>query len=75
MTITVMYSCAGCGLEKAAVDVPAREQEDVTVWMARTMLRVSAHHVRVSPSCPAETLSDLMIPIAGADRVGGPSIQ
>lgn len=75
MTIDVKYSCPMCGLAKVIVRVPARVDEDVRVWMDQTIALVGADHGRRSPDCHPEELHDLMIPMTGADRVGGPSLQ
>lgn len=76
MTITVLYSCAGCRLRNATVVVPAREStEDVAVWMNDTVRRVSADHRRRSPFCRARAMQEVKIPMTGAERIGGPSIQ
>ena len=75
VTITVFYSCLLCGLQKAACVVPAREDEDVRVWMDSTIRRVSVDHDMRSPNCHPDTLSELMIPMTGTDRIGGPILQ
>lgn len=75
MTIAVKYSCPACGLKAVSVDVPARTDEDVLVWMKQTIRLTSEDHARRSPHCHPERLHDLMIPMAGAARVGGPSLQ
>jgi hypothetical protein len=77
MTITVLYSCVSCGLNKIPLDVPARDSPavDVVLWMQSTVERVADDHRRRSPSCDAKKLSDLLIPITGTDRIGGPAVQ
>lgn len=75
MNITVKYSCADCGLERVSCDVPARGEEDVIVWMEATASLASKDHNRRSPLCRPTTLTELMIPMSGTDRVGGPAIQ
>lgn len=73
MTITVKYSCDGCGLKRVEADVPARTTEDVVVWMDRTVRLLSRDHARRSPGCHPKALQEVMIPIgAGVDRIGGP---
>lgn len=72
LTITVLYSCDLCGLTDAHCDVPAREDEDVLVWMEQTIQLVAANHHRRSPLCRPKTLKNLMIPMTGRDRIGGP---
>jgi len=71
LMITVFYSCPACGLKDVAVVVPARETEDVRVWMDKTIRLTCDDHAQRSPSCHPEQLHDLKIPITGADRVGG----
>jgi hypothetical protein len=75
MTITVRYSCYDCGLTKVSCVVPAREDEDVLVWMDQTLRRLAADHDQRSPSCHPTMLHDLMIPMSHADRIGGPPLQ
>lgn len=74
MTITVKYSCHDCGLVKAECVVPARQDEDVVVWMEHTIRLAAQDHARRSPRCHPKQLHDLMIPMPpGTDRVGGPA--
>ena len=75
MDITVLYSCALCGLDRAPCSVPVRRDEDVRLWMDATIRLVAANHAYRSPDCTAQQLSDLMIPMTGADRMGGPAVQ
>jgi len=75
MTITVLYSCHGCGLSKVTCEVPARTTEEIVNWVQNVMgpaLRVD--HDSRSPNCTSN-LADVMIPISGADKIGGPAIQ
>lgn len=69
------YSCPLCGVLKAEVDVPARGEEDVIAWMDRTILVLAVDHARRSPDCHPDKLVDVMIPLDGTDRVGGPVLQ
>lgn len=72
MTIDVLYTCKGCGLDKVKVPVPTRGDEDVVKWMESTMRLLAVEHRRRSPRCFAERL-DLMVPTTGrGDRLGGP---
>lgn len=75
LTIIVFYSCALCGLRRVPVTVPARAAEDVLDWMAVTVRRVSDDHHTRSPHCRPATLTDLLIPASGTDRIGGPAIN
>jgi hypothetical protein len=72
---TVRYSCDLCGLEKIPVDVRAREEEDVLVWMEYVGRCLAEDHFSRSPHCRPKTLSRVMIPMLGTDRIGGPAIQ
>jgi hypothetical protein len=71
LTINVFYSCAECGLQDIEVPVPARESEDVIQWMDKTMPLLCADHDKHSPHCRPKELSNIKIPMAGADRIGG----
>lgn len=74
VTIEVLYSCAGCGLQRVSAAVPARTTENVVDWLEKVAARVlSADHQRRSPLCRSTVMSEVMIPISGADRVGGAS--
>lgn len=75
MNITCKYSCPPCGLKRVALDVPARSVESVTAWMDATVRRISADHRRRSPHCHAPKLEELLIPMTGTDKVGGPAVQ
>lgn len=73
LTIDCKYSCAGCGLYRVVVSVPARTTEELFVWMDWVAAKaISEDHARRSPSCTSRTISELMIPITGASKVGGP---
>ena len=76
LTITVRYSCHECGLKNIEVPVQARGAEDIVTWVEEIMIVACGHdHMRRSPSCHPEILSDIMIPIDGVDRVGGAPAQ
>jgi len=75
LTIRVFYSCPLCGLVKTAVDVPARDEEDVRVWMEQTVRLTGEDHARRSPDCHPQRLHDLMITMTGLDRIGGATMQ
>lgn len=77
MTITIQYSCSSCGLHDAEVAVTARlQQMDVVVWVQEVMGRaIAENHVSRSPRCQAVMMSDVKIPISGAEWVGGPVVQ
>lgn len=75
--IQVLYSCAACGLQRVPVDVPARvETEDVLHWVEQTLgMAMKADHTRRSPACRAAGVQDVMIPMTGAEKIGGPVVQ
>ena len=75
LTIRCFYSCPLCGLKKAAVEVQARGSEDVVAWMDATIRTIAADHRRRSPLCRPVQLHDLMIPIHGSEKIGGPSVS
>lgn len=73
LTIKVQYSCHECGLYKAECEVPARADKDLERWLEVLGQHLLANHMLRSPNCGAESLADVMIPMAhGSDRVGGP---
>lgn len=73
LTTRVRYSCPLCNVVKAEVDVPARGAEDVITWTEKVMIIALAQdHARRSPTCRPRKLVDIMIPLTGTDRVGGP---
>lgn len=75
-TILVYYSCPDCGLKKVACSVKAREEEDVIQWMEGVMMgALKRDHERRSPTCRPKALVDIMIPMQGASKVGGPTVQ
>lgn len=75
VTTRVLYSCVPCGLRRVPVDVPARGEEDVLAWMEKLGHAMSMDHARRSPHCHPESLTEVMIPMTGTDRVGGPVLS
>lgn len=74
--ITIKYSCDACGLRDTELSVPGREGEDIMEWMEKTVgQHIRKDHYVKSPSCDAESVQNLMIPITGAQKVGGPAIN
>ncbi len=74
--IPVRYSCTLCGTLKQTVQVPAREQhEDLKRWMDKTIRLLGKDHHARSPLCMPKELHDLMIPVDGAEWIGGPPIH
>lgn len=73
LTITIKYSCHSCGIFRRAIQVPARTpDEDVIAWTEAAVRIVARDHRTERPGCKATSLSELMIPITGTSRVGGP---
>ena len=71
VTIRCSYSCRGCGLVDAAVDVPARTSEDVAIWLEKICAQsVANDHVQRSPLCQSR-VCDLKIPITGSLAIHG----
>ena len=75
MTTEVQYSCNLCGINRATVAVQAREAEPIVDWMRTLTLRLQQDHGQRSPSCRADSLSEVLVPMTGRDKVGGPVIQ
>ena len=72
-TIQVKYSCGQCGIHRVVVDVTARSTEDVAEWMERilTPSLVRDHEAR-SPHCQPKSLTEVLIPVTGTEKIGGP---
>ncbi len=75
IAIRVLYTCRLCGLDNVGVDVPARGDENVLVWMDSTARQLSEDHAKRSPNCYPKTLDEIKIPITGANKVGGPCVN
>ena len=74
--IKVKYSCALCGIRRREVDVPARGTEDVVAWLRDVATpALIRDHQRTSPHCQPTSLSEVMIPVSGTEKVGGPVVQ
>ena len=72
-TITVLYSCDPCGVRRREVAVRERgPAEDVKAWTDATVRAIARHHREQCPFCQADTLSELMIPLTGRRKIGGP---
>jgi hypothetical protein len=73
VTITCMYTCNECGIYRRGVPVPARTTEEVVDWMNDVAVPlICADHASLSPFCHPTKLSELMIPVTGASKIGGP---
>lgn len=74
--ITVKYSCAGCGIQRREVQVPARTTEDVVAWIKQTVAHcLSDDHGAQSPQCRNRTMSEVMIPIPKEAEFIGQQIE
>lgn len=73
--ITCFYTCKQCGLNEIPVEVPARDEEDVVVWVKASAEIMGADHEKRNPTCPSRKI-DLKIPVPpGAEKIGGPTVQ
>ena len=75
MTIGVKYSCALCGLHRVTVDVQAREDEPIGEWMEAMARQLAEDHEKRSPICHPKQLTEVMVPMTGAVKLGGPALQ
>lgn len=75
MTIEAFYSCPDCGLQRVRCEVPTRVEEDVIAWMNAALVHIGADHGRRSPGCHPKEFTDVMIPMTGANKIGGPAVQ
>jgi hypothetical protein len=74
--IKIKYSCLQCSLKNIVLEVPARGDEDVVAWMQNSVgANIKKDHTLRSPECPADSAQEVMIPMTGTDRIGGPTIQ
>lgn len=74
--INIMYSCDECGIHRRTVQVRARDERDVVAWMNEVLIvAISMDHEVKSPRCAARKISNVMIPVTGAGKVGGLPIQ
>jgi len=75
--LRIRYSCKVCGLKDIEIQIPFRDSnEDVVKWMeSKVIPATGADHRRRSPLCMTQELSDLKIPITGAEYVGGPCVN
>ena len=72
LTIQCRYSCSDCGIVRAVVTVPARDDESVTEWMDKTIPLLVADHENRSPHCHPRAFSEVLIPVQDNSPVGGP---
>ena len=76
MMITLKYTCFQCGLYRVEVEAPARTTEDVNEWVENIAAwAVYQDHIKRSPFCISTKRDELMIPISGAEKLGGSVIQ
>lgn len=68
----VLYSCAGCGLKNTRCEVRTRRpDEDIIAWMEDAVtFTLSVNHRLHSPECRATSMTEVMIPIDGVERIG-----
>lgn len=73
-SITVLYSCDGCGLHQVECAVRwRRADEEVQHWVEKGMgAAIAADHRRRSPGCRSRVMSEVMIPMTGRRVLGGP---
>lgn len=75
MTIIVKYTCLLCGLIKVDCEVPARGEETIIEWTNRSLIvAIAENHRKRSPSCQATKIDEVMVPITGAEKIGGPAL-
>lgn len=74
-TTTCKFTCRQCGLYRTEVVVPARGEEDVKTWMDATRHHIAQAHRERSPQCRSRVMDELLIPMTGTDRVGGPPVH
>lgn len=71
--ITVLFSCAACGLVKEKAFVRSRlEGEDIVEWMKEVAEQVSAFHdlATSDPTCKPKTISEVYIPVSNEKDLG-----
>ena len=73
--IQCFYSCGLCGLVKVPVMITARGPEDVLAWMKAAGYELAADHHARSPRCQGKSLQNVMIPIDGAEKIGGAPVN
>lgn len=75
VSIVLKWSCFQCGLHRVELSVPARGDEDVLTWVAAVATAAGEDHDRRSPDCVIDALGELLIPIGGAEKIGGPAVS
>lgn len=75
MKIKITYTCAACGIFDRTIDVKAREDEPINLWLDGLAVEIGNDHTRQSPTCLVPTISHVKIPIQGTRKVGGPMIN
>lgn len=62
--ITLRYTCVQCFLVDAELEVVARkEEQDIRNWMDYVVRQVGNDHRLRSPSCMADKITHLKIPV------------
>jgi hypothetical protein len=72
VTITVLYSCGECGIERQPVPIEERgPREDIKAWMDKVTAGLATDHQLRSMGCRSTTLREVMIPAPkGTTRIG-----
>ena len=74
--LTILYSCKSCGIKDRAVQVPARETEDVKVWVELVVgFAIWNDHNECSPGCVITKVSEVKIPIPEGTEFVGQQIE
>lgn len=76
IAVTVLYTCFGCGLKDAPLDVAARgPEEDIESFVARLQVVIGRDHARRCALC-ASDVCDVKIPVApGSSRAGASAMH
>jgi hypothetical protein len=70
-TIRVLYSCDGCGIDRASVEIAERaEGEHLGAWMDKLAVGIAIDHAARSPTCRSVVMREVMIPVQADDPVG-----
>jgi hypothetical protein len=72
--ITVKFNCKMCGVNEYELQVPAREAEEVQLWIDKTLWHVAEEHHRISPLCPS-IKCDLIIPTPTESEFVGQQVE
>ncbi len=71
--IIVQHTCGAPHLRRTKVSVKERMAEDVAAWMEQTCIpALMADHSARSPECRTDKFAEVMIPLTGTSKIGGP---